>query len=173
MSDESSLRLKISAGNASGTTVEVAEELEIGRAAEGVGRLAEDDEISRRHARIARSGSGYALEDLGSRNGTFLNGRRIDKPELLGVGDEIQVGNTTLIVQVGAIPAAPPTEEAPAAAAEPAAAPADAGPVVPPRLAFRVELDFEAGEARIEMDEGSDSVRLVLEDGVWRIKPGE
>jgi len=164
------LRLKVSAGNASGTTVEVEEELEIGRAAEGVGRLAEDVEISRRHARIARSGSGYTVEDLGSRNGTFLNGRRIDKAEMLGVGDEIQVGNTTLIVQVGAIPdAPPPTQEAPQEA-PPAEA---AGPVVPPRLAFRVELDFEAGEARVELDESSDSVRIVLEDGAWRIKPSE
>lgn len=165
----SSLRLKVSAGNASGTTVEVEEELEIGRAAEGVGRLAEDVEISRRHARIARSGSGYTVEDLGSRNGTFLNGRRIEKAEMLGVGDEIQVGNTTLIVQVGAIPdapePAPATEEAPPAEA--------AGPVVPPRLAFRVEMDFEAGEARVELDESSDSVRIVLEDGAWRIKPSE
>lgn len=160
------LRLKVSAGNASGTTVEVEEELEIGRAAEGVGRLAEDVEISRRHARIAQSGSGYTVEDLGSRNGTFLNGHRIEKAEMLGVGDEIQVGNTTLIVQVGAIPdAPPPTQEAPPAA--------DAGAVVPPRLAFRVELDFESGEARVELDDSSDSVRLVLEDGAWRIKPSE
>ena len=159
------LRLKVSAGNAAGTTVEVEDELEIGRAAEGVGRLAEDVEISRRHARIAQSGSGYTVEDLGSRNGTFLNGRRIEKAEMLGVGDEIQVGNTTLIVQVGAIPDAPPTQEAPPAEA--------VGPVVPPRLAFRVELDFEAGEARVELDESSDSVRIVLEDGAWRIKPSE
>jgi len=160
------LRLKVSAGNASGTTVEVEDELEIGRAAEGVGRLAEDVEISRRHARIARSGSGYTVEDLGSRNGTFLNGRRIEKAEMLGVGDELQMGNTTLIVQVGAIPEpAPPTQEAPPAEA--------AGPVVPPRLALRVEMDFEAGEASVQLDESSDSVRIVLEDGAWRIKPSE
>ena len=163
------LRLRVSAGNASGEVIEVRDELEIGREADGVGRLAGDAEISRRHARIARSGPGYSVEDLGSTNGTLLNGRKVEKPELLGVGDELQVGATTLIVQVSA----PTTPPAPAAEPEPVEmepAP-EAGPVVPPRLAFRVEFDFEAGEARIQLEEGSDSVRLVLEDGAWRMKP--
>jgi predicted component of type VI protein secretion system len=174
MPEASTLRLKVSAGNAAGTTIEVDDELEIGRAAEGAGALAADVEISRRHARIARSGSSYAVEDLGSRNGTFLNGRRIDKAELLGVGDEIQLGGTTMIVQVGALPAPAPAEAEPEAAPQDAEAAAPLTEVtVPPRLALRFELDFEAAEARVALDDGSDYVRLVLEDGAWRIKPGE
>ena len=53
----------------------------------------------RRHARISRAAGGF---DRGPRltNGTFMNGRRIDEPELLSVGDRIEVGGTTLVVQV-------------------------------------------------------------------------
>jgi pSer/pThr/pTyr-binding forkhead associated (FHA) protein len=206
------LRLKVTAGNATGTKIEVSDELVIGRHAEGVGRLADDVEISRRHARLARAGSGFVVEDLGSTNGTFLNGRRIEAPELLSVGDEIELGGTRMIVQVSATtpPATPsppppghdtppstpgltppPAPEGEAVAAEdavepgpppteplapeeqpsePAAPPAEpAGPL--PRVALRIELDLEAGEAHVALDDSSDSVRLVFEDGRWRLAP--
>ena len=50
-----------------------------------------DRQISRRHARLVRDQEGYLLEDLGSKNGTYLNGARIEEPERLQDGDEIQV----------------------------------------------------------------------------------
>jgi diguanylate cyclase (GGDEF)-like protein len=57
----------------------------------------EDDGISRTHARI-RSETGRAwLEDLGSRNGTFLNGSKIEGPTELREGDKIQVGRGTVL----------------------------------------------------------------------------
>jgi pSer/pThr/pTyr-binding forkhead associated (FHA) protein len=72
----------------------------IGRHADGAGRLAEDDEISRSHARISLDRSGFcAIEDLGSTNGTFVNGLRITAPHTLSVGDTIEVGGTTLVVR--------------------------------------------------------------------------
>ena len=40
-----------------------------------------------------------------------------------------------------------------------------------PRLSLRLEVDFESGEAWIELDEESDPVRLVNEDGRWRLAP--
>lgn len=55
--------------------------------------------ISRRHARIIRENGSYAIEDLGSTNGTFVNrGRRLlpGTPHLLQDGDEIIVGKTFL-----------------------------------------------------------------------------
>jgi predicted component of type VI protein secretion system len=180
------LRLKVTAGNATGTKIEVSDELVIGRHAEGVGRLADDVEISRRHARLARAGSGFVVEDLGSTNGTFLNGRRIEAPELLSVGDEIELGGTRMIVQVSA--ATPPSTPAPAhdtppstpspAPTEETAPPTEAAPPVEPpprvpRVALRIELDLEAGEAHVALDDSSDSVRLVFEDGSWRIVPPE
>jgi len=55
--------------------------------------------VSRRHARILHSDGQYAIEDLGSTNGTFVNrGRRLipGKTQLLSDGDEIIVGKTFL-----------------------------------------------------------------------------
>lgn len=51
-----------------------------------------DQRISRRHARIRREGDGYALEDLGSCNGSFVNGRRIQGSSRLRHGDEVEIG---------------------------------------------------------------------------------
>ncbi len=94
------LRLEVISGNATGDTIVVDDELVIGRHAEGAGRLSEDEEISRQHARISREATGdYAIEDLGSSNGTFINGLRIQSPRLLALGDSIEAGATTLVVR--------------------------------------------------------------------------
>ena len=78
----------------------VEDELIIGRHAEGLGQLADDEEISRSHARISVDTSGFcAVEDLGSTNGTFVNGLRISSPQTLSEGDTIEVGQTTLVVR--------------------------------------------------------------------------
>jgi hypothetical protein len=55
-----------------------------------------DGNASRRHAEIAQEGSVYVLVDLGSTNGTELNGRRITRQELTD-GDRITIGATDLI----------------------------------------------------------------------------
>src|SRR5207245_1480962 len=63
-------------------------------------RLAEDEEISRAHARITLEPSGACeIEDLGSTNGTYVNGMRISRAEELSVGDTIEMGQTTLAVR--------------------------------------------------------------------------
>ena len=94
------LRLRVTAGNAQGSEIQVDDEFLIGRQASEEGTLGQDAEISRHHARIARSGGAFTIEDLGSTNGTFVNGRRITGAEILSPGDRIQVGATTLVVQV-------------------------------------------------------------------------
>jgi pSer/pThr/pTyr-binding forkhead associated (FHA) protein len=100
-------RLEVVAGRAIGMSVLLDDELLIGRHADGAGRLADDDEISRSHARISLDRSGFcAIEDLGSSNGTFVNGLRITGPQTLSVGDTIEVGGTTLVVRELPIPAA-------------------------------------------------------------------
>jgi len=48
--------------------------------------------VSRRHARILVTGDDAILEDLGSRNGTYLRGKRVTVPSQLADGDEIRVG---------------------------------------------------------------------------------
>jgi len=93
-------RLEVVAGKAVGMSILIEDELLIGRHAEGAGRLADDDEISRSHARVTLDASGFcAVEDLGSTNGTFVNGLRISVPQTLAVGDTIELGGTTLAVR--------------------------------------------------------------------------
>ncbi len=58
-----------------------------------------DDLISRRHCRIFPSGQGFSLEDLGSRNGTWLNGARVENSPLKP-GDVIDIGRCTLFYSV-------------------------------------------------------------------------
>jgi pSer/pThr/pTyr-binding forkhead associated (FHA) protein len=99
-------RLEVVAGRAIGMSILLDDELLIGRHADGAGRLADDEEISRSHARISLDRSGFcAIEDLGSTNGTFVNGLRVSGPQTLSVGDTIEVGGTTLVVRELPIPA--------------------------------------------------------------------
>jgi len=63
----------------------------IGRAPEAAVTI-DSAKVSRRHARIVVDGEGATLEDLGSKNGTFLNGARLDAPARLAAGDEIRIG---------------------------------------------------------------------------------
>jgi DNA-binding winged helix-turn-helix (wHTH) protein len=55
--------------------------------------------VSRRHARIVVSESGAVIEDLDSKNGTFVNGQRVTVPRTLQDKDEIRVGAATLVVR--------------------------------------------------------------------------
>jgi FHA domain len=62
-----------------------------------------DAKVSRRHARIRRTGGTYTIEDLGSTNGTYVNrGRRLlpGSPQLLNDGDEVIIGKTFLRFQI-------------------------------------------------------------------------
>lgn len=71
-------------------------EVVMGRAPD-VGLQIEDDGVSRRHCKIVSSSTGYfQLIDLGSTNGTYLNGNRIDVAKLQE-GDKIQVGSNTVL----------------------------------------------------------------------------
>ncbi len=58
----------------------------------------DDPLISRDHARVLRRAGSLWIEDLGSTNGTYLNGQRLFEPALLRPGDEIRLGNTALRV---------------------------------------------------------------------------
>ncbi len=58
--------------------------------------LVEDPNVSRAHAEIRPRGGSWVLTDLGSTNGSRLNGRRLEGPEVLKPGDEIELGTTLL-----------------------------------------------------------------------------
>ncbi len=100
MSSRSIPRLEVVSGPASGARLGVGEEpLEIGRESGEEGRLGDDPELSRRHARLSSfEGGRLLIEDLGSTNGTMVNGDQIAGPTVLSAGDTITLGDTTLRV---------------------------------------------------------------------------
>jgi pSer/pThr/pTyr-binding forkhead associated (FHA) protein len=61
----------------------------------------DDVTVSRRHVEIERSPSGWIVRDVGSLNGTYLNGDRIDGDAPIHNGDELQVGKFKLIFVAG------------------------------------------------------------------------
>jgi len=71
------------------------EECTLGRAAD-CDFVTGDDYSSGHHARLFRRGSEWVVEDLESRNGTLVNGVRIDQPEVVGANSEIKLGRTTV-----------------------------------------------------------------------------
>jgi len=127
--------LVVSAGAALGRQLRLGEELVIGRAVDGEGRLSEDLELSRRHARIARDDTGrLRIEDLGSANGTFVNGERIRESKVLSVGDSVRIGSTTLeLVDVAGrlVPSAPAESPPAPVVAPPAPIAEQPAPAVP------------------------------------------
>jgi hypothetical protein len=156
-------QIRITGGPAQGSNIDIGQELQIGRSAGTEGRLGDDPEISRQHARISRDPQGQlVVEDLGSTNGTFVNGQRITGPQVLNPGDSVQMGRSTLSVEgaagggqataIGAVPAGfPPGGPAggpppppPAAAGPPTAqtqplqaqGPGPGGPGAPPPPAY-------------------------------------
>ena len=60
----------------------------------------DDDSVSRRHARIAIDATGASVEDLGSKNGTYVGGERIHTPARLRDRDVLKVGPATLTLRV-------------------------------------------------------------------------
>ena len=95
-----------------------------------------DAEISRHHGRLTFQGGKYVLEDLGSTNGTFVNGQRLAGPRVLKAGEVVSFGEQ--IVLVFEVTANDPgaTMVSPRAAAVPSAsrpvAPAESAPPPPP-----------------------------------------
>jgi pSer/pThr/pTyr-binding forkhead associated (FHA) protein len=61
-------------------------------------------EVSRKHCRFLRDGDGLRIEDLGSSNGTYHNGQRVQEA-LISPGDTIQVGPVVFCVQIDGVPA--------------------------------------------------------------------
>src|SRR4030067_769191 len=57
-----------------------------------------DAEVSRRHARLTFQGGKYVLEDLGSTNGTFVNGQRLAGPVVLKPGDVVSLGEQIVLM---------------------------------------------------------------------------
>lgn len=65
-----------------------------------------DETVSRQHARLDYESGGHVIVDLGSTNGTFVNGKRVDRRRL-SPGDRIVLGKTRLVYQAGKAPDRP------------------------------------------------------------------
>jgi hypothetical protein len=73
------------------------DQLTIGRDASN-GVAINDAEVSRKHSRLSFQGGKYVLEDLGSTNGTFVNGQRLAGPVVLKPGDVVSLGEQIVLM---------------------------------------------------------------------------
>jgi len=73
------------------------DQLTIGRDASN-GVAINDAEVSRKHSRMSFQGGKYVLEDLGSTNGTFVNGQRLSGPVVLKPGDVVSLGEQIVLM---------------------------------------------------------------------------
>ena len=86
-------RLRVIAGLNPGRTYALGEQARLGRHQDNSIQLNEE-RVSRQHAQIQRQDGAYIIIDLGSSNGTFVNGTAIDRPTALNAGDRIRIGGT-------------------------------------------------------------------------------
>ena len=88
-------KIEITPPGGKSVTKELKNDLIFGRAAPA-NVVVPDPKMSRRHCKIARSATGWQLEDLGSSNGTRVGGRVV-KSHPLQDGDKIEVGQTAIV----------------------------------------------------------------------------
>ena len=88
----------VARGAASGTFVPLSQPVTtIGRSSSNQ-LVLDDDMVSREHARVVSGSNVHTLYDLGSSNGTLVNGQRVTQ-RVLQVGDQITIGSSTLVVR--------------------------------------------------------------------------
>lgn len=127
--------LRITEGPLAGSSLDAAAELVLGR--EGVDVVIDDPEISRRHAAFHVQGGEVEVEDLGSLNGTFVNGTRLEGRVRLAAGDVVTLGSTSIHVEsdaagVADAPRSVPTQVTPPPAPPPPPAAAPPAPAIAP-----------------------------------------
>jgi len=73
--------------------------VQIGRSAD-CQLILDDDYVSTRHARVVAGDNGFYVEDLGSTNGTYVNGQRITQPTTISLADSVRIGRTVMRLEV-------------------------------------------------------------------------
>ena len=86
-------------------SLEPGDDVTFGRAEEATIRI-DDQRASRKHARIWREGRYVFVDDLGSRNGTLVNGLPVGLKQRLGPGDEVTIGSSSIVVSSLAVKSA-------------------------------------------------------------------
>jgi predicted component of type VI protein secretion system len=90
--------LRVVSGPLAGEQIAVERVLTIGR--HGADVVIDDPELSRRHLEVRPSGDMLIVEDLGSTNGTLVDGRPIDGPTRLGDGARLKLGSSIIEVEI-------------------------------------------------------------------------
>lgn len=92
-------RLVVVEGPLSGTTIPLSSvSVVIGRAPDCT-LVVDDDYASTRHARIYQAGDDWMVEDLGSTNGTFVDGQRLIEPVALHPGTAVRIGQSVIEIR--------------------------------------------------------------------------
>jgi hypothetical protein len=120
--------LVIREGDGAGGEYPLDGELVLGREQGSADLVLNDPGVSRRHAAVRAQGGAITVEDLGSSNGTFVNGQRTSGEVVLAEGDEVQLGGTVLTVHGGDAATAMLGPGADATADHPGPAPPPAAP---------------------------------------------
>jgi pSer/pThr/pTyr-binding forkhead associated (FHA) protein len=107
--------LRVMNGPLAGQLIEVSDEVVIGR--ENVDLALDDADIARRHVAVRPRALDVEVEDLGSSNGTYVDGERISTPTKVSGGAQIRVGSTLLQFEPSADSAATRLREIPVAQA--------------------------------------------------------
>ena len=151
-----------------GVRLEIDKQATLGRSSEADLQLV-DGKVSRQHCRFTAKRGKLEVEDLGSHNGTFVNGERLKAPRQLAPGDEVAVGDSLFVVDGGGDAAVARFGDAtlivtPGSAAAPAPA-ADAG--APPgqgtaRLAAASALAVELAGCR-DLETAARAVLAAME----------
>lgn len=91
--------LYVSSGPQAGRDFRLGRKTSIGRDTAQCDVILVDKKVSEKHARIQREGGEFVIYDLASLNGTFVNGKKMQK-QILSDNDEIMVGETRLMFKV-------------------------------------------------------------------------
>lgn len=152
-----------------------------------------DSEVSRKHARLLMQGKNYVLEDLGSTNGTFVDGQRLTGPHVLRPGETIMLGENVSVVFEGSFDAdatmvspspakpayapppppretyiPPPPEQAPKAPPEPAkAAYSGQVPAGPPEPYYEAQQEQRSRRPWLIAGCGCLLIIIFLAIGLW------
>jgi pSer/pThr/pTyr-binding forkhead associated (FHA) protein len=102
------LILEVIEGSDAGRQVELESARQVGRD-DTADLVLADPQVSRLHARVTPTGEGAVVEDLGSTNGTFVNGNEIHAPTPVAVGDQLLIGTSVLLVRSPAQVASQPS----------------------------------------------------------------
>jgi predicted component of type VI protein secretion system len=157
--------LQVVRGRSASTTLKLADGVtSIGRHDDCLIRI-KSAQVSRRHCEVFEVSDKLTIRDLGSSNGTFVNGRKVDGQQVLKPGDELTVGAVTLRVAKIGQPVQPASLLSKPKAADTAVL--EAIPALPDDEHEEFEMEFDDGDPEPEVE----GIPLVDEDSLKAAKP--